>query len=103
MQKKTTQVDEMTRATSDYTTVTLTRKKMEAAEVTADITHDGDLLLSIPTLPADQQRQLDALWEALRHDLQDISTDPAVVNAVLEAACHTHWKETNARIILNLI
>ena len=87
----------------NYVTVTLTHEKMETAGVMADISHNGDLHLSLPELSIEQKGQLNELWESFRHHLQDIGTDPAVTHATLEAAMDTHWKETNARVILSLI
>jgi len=92
-----------TKQANDYTTVILTAQKMKAANISAHITQNGDLELEIPALNQEQREQLNGAWEGLRHHLQDLNTNPAVTNAVLETAMQTHWKETNARVILSLI
>ena len=88
---------------SDFVTVTLTVAKMEAAGASADISHNGDLHLSLPAMSDKQRNQLNGAWESFRHHLQDINTAQSVTDAVLEAATQTHRKETNARIIANLL
>ena len=98
--KKSTLMHE---AHSDHTTVTLTVEKMEAAGVLADISHNGDLHLSLPIMSEEQTAQLNGVWARFRDDLKDINTNLTVMDAVLETAIQTHWKETNARIIANLL
>lgn len=88
---------------NDRITVTLTAKKMEDAGVSVDISHNGDLHLSLPEMSEEQRQQLNGVWDRLRHDLQDNNIDPAVISAILEIAVQTHWQETNARIIVSLL
>ena len=84
-------------------TVILTRKKMEAAQVSIRVANNGDIHFELPQMSKEQQEQLDSVWGKLYENLIDISITPSAIETTITAAAETLAKETNARIIASLL
>ncbi len=91
------------KSSNNYVTVVLTREKMEAANVSVRETNNGDLHFELPQMCEEQQKQLNSVWERLHDDLTDVGIDHAIGGTAITAAAKTLVKETNARIIANLL
>jgi len=84
-------------------TVILTKAKMEAAGIHAEEGVDGDIYFELPQMSEEQEQQLAGVWGRFRDDLADVGIDSRVIDASVSVAIDALRKETNARIIADLL